>query len=118
VADEQEPFDWDEWIRAGEDLGGTHYFKRTYKLSTGRIIGYPAGEKPADPKAIFIGIHESHREGDIWCGGWVGFKNVQGSHPESKHELVQVEPLTIAPSLRCGRCPSHGFIRTGRWVPA
>lgn len=37
------------------------------------------------------------------------------------HALWQVEswePLTLSPSLLCGRCGDHGFIREGRWVPA
>lgn len=51
-----------------------------------------------------------------WCGGWIGFTNVEG-HPErSKHELVSEDPLTVSPSLLCPRCGHHGFIRDGRWV--
>lgn len=26
--------------------------------------------------------------------------------------------LTLRPSLLCGRCGDHGFIRDGKWVPA
>lgn len=28
------------------------------------------------------------------------------------------EPLTVSPSLQCGSCPDHGFIRAGKWVRA
>ena len=28
------------------------------------------------------------------------------------------ETLTIAPSVGCGQCPDHGFIRNGKWVRA
>jgi len=28
------------------------------------------------------------------------------------------EPLTLHPSLQCGSCPDHGFIREGKWVRA
>lgn len=28
------------------------------------------------------------------------------------------EPLTLSPSLLCGACGCHGFIRGGKWVPA
>lgn len=32
--------------------------------------------------------------------------------------LISVEPLTISPSIRCGNCGEHGFIRDGQWVSA
>jgi hypothetical protein len=32
--------------------------------------------------------------------------------------LVQLDPLTLSPSLLCRVCGHHGFIREGRWVPA
>jgi hypothetical protein len=28
------------------------------------------------------------------------------------------DPLTLSPSLLCGACGHHGFIRAGAWVPA
>jgi len=30
--------------------------------------------------------------------------------------LQQVEPLTVTPSILCGRCQTHGFITNGAWV--
>lgn len=30
----------------------------------------------------------------------------------------QADPLSLSPSLLCTRCGTHGFIRSGRWVPA
>ncbi len=32
--------------------------------------------------------------------------------------VVTKEPLTISPSILCGECGVHGFIRDGKWVPA
>lgn len=32
-------------------------------------------------------------------------------------ESLDIETLTISPSLLCG-CGDHGFIRGGRWIPA
>ena len=32
--------------------------------------------------------------------------------------LVQKDPLTIAPSILCGICKTHGFWRDGKWVKA
>ncbi len=67
------------------------------------------------PKVGYIGIAEFHRA-DVtggWCGGYVYW-----SGPEARHDLVSFDPLTIAPSLLCPTCGSHGFIRDGSWVPA
>lgn len=33
-------------------------------------------------------------------------------------QLQSEDPLTITPSLLCGRCGDHGFITEGRWMPA
>lgn len=33
-------------------------------------------------------------------------------------QVESMEPLTLSPSLLCGRCGDHGFVRGGRWVPA
>ena len=30
--------------------------------------------------------------------------------------VTQVEPLTVTPSILCGRCQTHGFITNGAWV--
>lgn len=35
--------------------------------------------------------------------------------PGPKWDLVQVEPLTIAPSILCRDCGFHGFLRNGLW---
>lgn len=34
------------------------------------------------------------------------------------HVIVQADPLTISPSILCGDCGTHGFVRDGRWVQA
>jgi len=31
-------------------------------------------------------------------------------------QVQQVEPLTVTPSILCGRCQTHGFITNGAWV--
>lgn len=38
--------------------------------------------------------------------------------PSHTWTLVSLEPLHIEPSLLCGVCGDHGFIRNGKWVPA
>jgi len=30
--------------------------------------------------------------------------------------LDEADPLTISPSILCGSCRCHGYIREGRWV--
>lgn len=118
--------DFDAHIRSGLDLGGDHYAHVEYVTDEGKIIGYPSHDR-AKESETFIGIMEHHKKPNgEWCGGWVGFTNV----PESveaytkltgnpgKHELVSKEPLHIEPSLACRTCPSHGFIREGRWSDA
>lgn len=36
----------------------------------------------------------------------------------SMWQVQSWEPLSVSPSLQCGACPDHGFIRDGRWVRA
>ena len=31
-------------------------------------------------------------------------------------QVQRVEPLTVTPSILCGRCKTHGFITNGAWV--
>lgn len=31
------------------------------------------------------------------------------------HRIVTRDPLTVSPSIACGDCGLHGFIREGRW---
>lgn len=41
-----------------------------------------------------------------------------GFADRSLWQVESMEPLTLSPSLLCGRCGDHGFIRGGTWVPA
>lgn len=81
-----------------------------------------------------IGLIEHHPKGSDatrgarCCGGyvaWIPEGAQRGVHPAwtARHQLVAGGPgdeasLTISPSLACRHCPSHGFIRDGKWVPA
>ena len=31
-------------------------------------------------------------------------------------QVSQTDPLTVMPSILCGRCKIHGFINGGKWV--
>lgn len=33
------------------------------------------------------------------------------------HQVVQAEPLTLTPSLKCRMCGVHGNVINGRWEP-
>lgn len=41
-----------------------------------------------------------------------------GTIDTSIHQLVSEEPLHVEPSILCGQCGDHGFIRDGRWESA
>jgi hypothetical protein len=75
---------------------------------------------------IFYAIIEA--EGGIQLGGkasnvWVWHWHTPTALPArwqlsacGLHDVVQVEPLTLSPSLACeDGCPSHGYIENGTW---
>lgn len=33
-------------------------------------------------------------------------------------KLVERDPLTLAPSLLCRACGHHGWVQSGKWIPA
>ena len=47
------------------------------------------------------------------CSGYAPVR----PHAKDGWDVVQVQPLTLSPSLVCRACGHHGFIREGRWVP-
>lgn len=81
-----------------------------------------------------IGLMEHHmpgpdaRPGAKYCGGYVCWtpadkQDVATPWRASNHQLLAGGPgdeqhLTLAPSLACRNCPSHGFIRDGKWTEA
>lgn len=99
------------------DLGNGHSFS-WLQGQTGQVVGL-IEHHPKGPGA---------RPGALYCGGyiaWVPEEAQQGVSRAwtSRHQLIAGGPgdeehLTIAPSLACRTCPSHGFIRDGRWVDA
>ena len=88
----------------------------------------------ADGEGNTIGLIEHHPAapgappGVRYCGGyvaWVSEEAQRGVHPAwtARHQLLAGGPgdeasLTLAPSLACRLCQSHGFIRSGRWDDA
>ena len=52
-------------------------------------------------------------------GGWLDLPGVAETFPGVPLWTVESwEPLTLSPSLLCGVCGHHGFVRNGAWVPA
>lgn len=70
----------------------------------------------------WIGIHEWHRERGEYEAGFIPFtgrlKPGWWRSDAPTWEVVSEDPLTLSPSLLCGQCGHHGFIRNGEWVPA
>jgi hypothetical protein len=55
------------------------------------------------------------------CEGAINFDSEVArkiSPNQLKWTVESWEPLTLSPSLQCGACPDHGFIRGGKWVRA
>lgn len=127
----------EEHARSGRDIGHDVYIKLTYLVPcagfgidpdcsivsphTDHEISYPAGaEIPSDAVGP-IGLLEWHRCADgRWSPGGVPF-NVPEQRAEDRRPrwtVVSLDPLHLEPSILCGLCGHHGFIRNGAWVPA
>lgn len=67
-----------------------------------------------------IGFSESHRAPDgRECAGAVTFDVPEAEGlPGPRWTVESWDPLTISPSILCRICGHHGFVRSGRWVPA
>lgn len=118
--------DFDADVRLGEEVGPNRFIWREYSvIEDGKRISvtYYDKDREIPEGAVFIGIHEHHKSThnpELWCGGYLRFQNVpeavEAGH--ALHDLVSEKPLTIAPSLGCRGCKSHGYIRDGKWVDA
>lgn len=74
------------------------WYRHPHDAKDRELAKLPPEERPAG-----YGIHGVVPVKPEWPDGW---------------DVLSVEPLTLAPSLRCRQCGHHGFIRDGRWVPA
>jgi hypothetical protein len=104
------------------DLGDGHF---------GRYVGW-APDRALNPQ--YEGIADIERVGmTIYhpapgktesghCAGFVHFDTPEVSRvftqERSRWQVLSWEPLTLAPSLLCGTCGDHGFIRNGTWERA
>ena len=80
--------------------------ERTYE-TTARV---PEGRTP-------FGAYDIHYEEGRITVGHVSWAE-PGIMKLSGHQLVSVDPPELSPSLACRSCPSHGFVRAGKWVNA
>jgi len=63
---------------------------------------------------------DGNLDGIAWwhiCNG-TEREDYMSMQPEWKDgwQVVQVQPLTLSPSILCGVCQKHGYIRDGKWV--
>ena len=82
---------------------------------TYRLSGHPDEGRVAGMEVFHL------RADGVWCGGYVAeagpLAEQMGIRP-SGHRIVSLAPLDIEPSLACGKCESHGWVRNGNWVEA
>jgi hypothetical protein len=90
-------------------------------IGSGHEIEYYVGED----ETTRIGIIDRHNRPDgTPCaerrGGAILFDIPQNADVPGRAlwQVVNLEPLTLSPSLLCQLCGDHGFIRDGRWVAA
>ena len=66
-------------------------------------------------------FHPSAKSRGDECFSFVTFDGEaqrQVAPHQPKWAVESLDPLTVSPSLLCGTCGDHGFIRAGKWVPA
>jgi hypothetical protein len=92
------------------DLGSGHWFRWT-TLHENKATPYSLPDEPN-----IAGLIERHVgvDGKV-CEGYVPFADT-GQDGRPCWTVESLNPLTLSPSLQCTVCPSHGWIREGRWV--
>ena len=114
-------YDQEEWDNYDLDLGHNHrlrYFQWDPDLELN-----PQYEHIREHLSVLkAGASVNHLKSDgSLCRGAVHFDLpvLQGVFAKgAKWQVLSWEPLTLAPSLLCGACGDHGFIREGKWVVA
>lgn len=86
----------DDWI----DLGLGSEVQRGLHPDTGELLGFHWRHYKPDGSFCHQGFIATHYE-----------------NPDLGWQLVSLDPLTLAPSLLCRVCGTHGFIRDGKWMP-
>jgi hypothetical protein len=100
------------------DLGHGHTASFTCWAPDRELNPQFAGLPDVDPWGVIV--DHSRPDGTPCIGGAATFDGPVVRQTDPNRQLWTVEsldPLTISPSLLCGSCGDHGFIRDGRWVP-
>jgi len=86
----------------------------SYEVSDPVDIGSGVSIKFERSDGVIVGLFWDH--GCRWDA--IAFDVPSNGHvpPDGKWQLESLEPLTLSPSLLCGQCGKHGYIRDGRWV--
>jgi hypothetical protein len=104
-------------LRGNGDPGESEWFDITKVIDVGHgMLIYPVYREGVEES---VGFWETHRtEGQRGCGGCVMFNIPENTDSHrTRWELVSREPMHVEPSILCGRCGWHGFLRNGAWEP-
>jgi len=106
------------------DLGDGHWLQ---------YVGWSPNRDIPSNAERFAGIADIERCGALiyhltdktesgMCSGFVHFETPEIArvfpNPHARWQVQSWEPLTLSPSVLCGTCGDHGFVRDGRWVKA
>ena len=101
--------------REGEiDIGLEHYI-RYFSWAPHRDLNPQYADLPDLLHAGIIMRHVKVDGSD--CEAALFFDNEVTQRQWPRWSVEATEPLTLSPSVLCD-CGDHGFIRSGRWVPA
>lgn len=82
-------------------LGGGHVFVPVTDRED-RLVGW-------------LHTHPDARSGSgMLCQSFCAVRAIDGA---PVHEILQAEPLTLSPSLKCRICGMHGEVVNGAWKP-
>lgn len=101
------------------DIGDDHQIK-FFCWAPDRELNPQWAGVPDVPRAGALIWHKSPKDGSQ-CTGAVNFDLPEARHlapADHRWTVESWEPLTLSPSVLCGRCGDHGFIRGGKWVRA
>jgi len=100
------------------DLGDGHTFQWASWTPDRRLNPDLADVADIDPCGGIV-VHVAPDGSE--CRGFVHF-DVPGiellAQGRPVWQVESLDPLTISPSVLCGACGDHGFIRSGRWQRA
>lgn len=83
------------------DLGRGHTFAPVTDAED-RLVGW-------------VHTHRDARDPDgVLCQSFCAVRPIDGS---PVHSILQADPLSLSPSLKCRTCGVHGHVTNGQWEP-